>query len=57
MLTLLSLQTKRIMAFSANMNTSYELREYEQLLGDLITKTKDEMNKPRRAHRRRIKKP
>lgn len=34
-----------IMAFSANMNTSYELREYEQLLGDLITKTKDEMNK------------
>ena len=29
------------------MNTSYELREYEQLLGDLITKTKDEMNKPK----------
>ena len=36
-----------IMAFSANMNTSYELREYEQLLGDLIAKTKDEMNKPK----------
>jgi hypothetical protein len=35
------------MAYSANMNTSYELKNYEQLLGHLIERTKSEMNKPK----------
>jgi hypothetical protein len=33
------------MAINANMNTSYELSNYEQLLGPVITKAETEMNK------------